>query len=99
MISSQRKQSLRVITHWVFILALLLGQSLALGHDHGADQDPGGICALCLHAQQSDTVIPPTATGISVQQFPVADVRSALQAPPAVTELPFHSRAPPLISR
>jgi hypothetical protein len=98
MTSSQHKRSLFALTHWVLVLALLLGQSLALGHDHDADQASEGTCALCLYAQQSDNIIPSTAAGILVKKFHVTITPSVLQEPAAVTVVPFNSRAPPFIS-
>lgn len=98
MTSSQHKRSLYALTHWVLVLALLLGQSLAPGHEHDADQGSEGTCVLCLYAQQSDAVIPSTAAGLSVLKFHVAVTPAVLREPAAVTVLPFNSRAPPIIS-
>lgn len=91
---SHHKPFLRTVTRWALILALLLGQSLALAHHHDADQGTEGTCALCLHAQQSGDVVPATAAGITVQKFHTAIASPVLQGPAAVTILPFNSRAP-----
>ncbi|MEN8109037.1 MAG: hypothetical protein ABFS22_13665 [Pseudomonadota bacterium] len=91
-------KSVRIISHWALILALILSQSIALGHDHGADENSAEICLLCLHAQQSDIVLPLSILGL-LTSFTSVCV-SDLQQPQffVVSLLPFQSRAPPRIS-
>jgi hypothetical protein len=89
------KQSVRIISHWALILALLLGQSIALGHDHDADSHSSEVCALCIHAQQSVNALPSPTVGLPVRTSPVCISATQWQRPVAVIVLPFQSRAPP----
>ena len=52
--STLRKRNPFVLICWSLVLALLLGQSYALAHDHDADHASETSCALCLYAQLSD---------------------------------------------
>ena len=96
--SNHHNQSWRVIAHWLLVLALLLGQSVAAGHDHDVDQDHESACVLCLFAQQSDDIIPSMAGELSIQGSCVHVSRTFAQQTFAVTVPPFHSRAPPYIA-
>ncbi len=97
-LSSHSNRSWRAIVTGLLALALLLGQSLAHGHDHDAGQDTDEACALCLFAQQSGNSIASTADGLSVQTSRVHSACTPVQHAVAVTIPPFHSRAPPFIS-
>jgi len=77
------------------ILALVLGQSLALAHWHAHDGSDSHNCALCLYAQHvgggvpsSPLHFPPTIPGF------IAVAVSICSLIP-VTSLAFLSRAPP----
>lgn len=95
----QPERSMRIVMHCVLLLALLLGQAVALGHYHDADQDPERSCALCLYAQQTGHAIATTVAGLPVQVFHAGIFHPLLwQQPVAVIILPFHSRAPPFTS-
>ena len=91
------KQAVRIISHWALILALLLGQSIALGHDHDTDTNSSEICMLCLYAQQSDNALPTSTLGLPVKTPSVCTPDSQQQQFVAVNILSFQSRAPPLI--
>jgi len=91
------KQAVRIISHWALILALLLGQSIALGHDHDTDTNSSEICVLCLYVQQSDNVLPMSTFGLPVKTSSVCAPDSQQQPFVAVNILSFQSRAPPLI--
>jgi len=99
MMNSSYKSTGRAVLPWLLVLALLLGQSLALGHDHDAGQDVDEACVLCLFAQQADDIIPSMAAGLPVQVSHVHSSHAFTQNTFAVTVPPFHSRAPPAISR
>ena len=98
MMTSNCKLSWRAVLHGLLVLALLLGQSLALGHDHDAGRDVDEACVLCLFVQQSDGITPLLADGLPVQSSRVHFSHTFKQHTFAVTVPPFHSRAPPLIS-
>ena len=89
------KQAVRIISHWALILALLLGQSIALGHDH--DTNSSEICVLCLYVQQSDNALPMSTFGLPVKTSSVCSPDSQPQQFVAVNILSFQPRAPPLI--
>ena len=91
------KQAVRIISHWALILALLLGQSIALGHDHDTDTNSSEICVLCLYVQQSDNVLPMSTFGLPVKTSSVCAPDSQQLQFVAVNILSFQSRAPPLI--
>jgi len=91
------KQAVRIISHWALILALLLGQSIALGHDHDTDTNSSEICVLCLYVQQSDNALPMSTFGLPVKTSSVCAPDSQLQQFVAVNILSFQPRAPPLI--
>ncbi len=78
------------------ILALVLGQSLALAHRHALDNPPSHDCALCLYAQHGgDGLLSSTfhfSVAASVFVTVVAPVRSLV----SITSLSFLSRAPPV---
>jgi hypothetical protein len=97
-IVNQRKRYLHTLTHWAFILALLLGQTVALGHDHAADHDPDSVCALCLHSQQSGHALHSVITGLPLQSCHVFHPHTLTQDILASVIVPFHSRAPPFIT-
>jgi hypothetical protein len=92
------KESVRIIMHWALILALLLGQSIAQGHDHDADTKFAEICALCLYVQQSGNALPISTFGLPVKTSPICIPASQQQLFVVISVLPFQSRAPPLIS-
>ena len=92
------KQAVRIISHWALILALLLGQSIALGHDHDSDSNLSEICVLCLCVQQLDNAVPMSISGLPVKTPSVCASDSQRQQFAAVNILSFQSRAPPLIS-
>ncbi|MEN8207115.1 MAG: hypothetical protein ABFS24_14055 [Pseudomonadota bacterium] len=92
-----RKQAVRIISHWALILALLLGQSIALGHDHDTDTNSSEICVLCLCVQQLDNALSMSTSGLPVRTPSVCASDSLQQQFLAVTILSFQSRAPPLI--
>ena len=98
MIPIHRNQSWQVMVRCLLILALLLGQSVALAHDHDADKDNGSTCALCLFVQQSGhgmaSAIPDLPAQIA-HNIPSPMVTQVALAPVAV---PYHSRAPPIIT-
>jgi hypothetical protein len=91
-------KSVRIISHWALILALILGQSIALGHGHDADENSAEICLLCLHAQQSDNVLPLSILELLASSTSVCVSDSQRQQFVAVSIIPFQSRAPPRIS-
>ena len=91
------KQAVRIIPHWALILALLLGQSIALGHDHDPDTNSSEICMLCLYAQQLDNALPMSTFGLPVKTPSVCASDSQRQQYAAVNILSFQSRAPPFI--
>ena len=91
------KQAVRIISHWALILALLLGQSIALGHDHDTDTNSSEICVLCLYVQQLDDALPMSTFGLPVKTSSVCAPDSQQQQFVAVNFLSFQSRAPPLI--
>lgn len=91
-------KSVRIISHWALILALILGQSIALGHDHDADENSAEICVLCLHAQQMGNVLPLSIFGLLASSTSDCVSDSQQQQFVAVSILPFQSRAPPRIS-
>jgi hypothetical protein len=95
MISIHRNQSWRGMGHWLLVLALLLGQSAALAHDHDADKNNDSACALCLFAQQSGHGIPSVIPGLPLQTGQVFRSHSVIQDLLASVVVPFHSRAPP----
>jgi len=91
------KQSSYSLTSWILILALVLGQSLALVHKHDVDKFSAHHCALCLYAQQlnhsipTDTLtFPAIVSGFFGEAMLVYSLVSS-------TSLPFLSRAPPSI--
>ena len=90
------KQAVRIISHWALILALLLGQSIALGHDHDTDTNSSEICVLCLYVQQLDNALPMSTFGLPVKTSSVCAPDSQQQPFVAVNILSFQSRAPPL---
>jgi len=92
-----RKQAVRIISHWALILALLLGQSIALGHDHDTDTNSSEICVLCLCVQQLDNALPMSTFGLPVKTPSVCAPDSQRQQYAAVNILSFQSRAPPFI--
>ena len=92
------KKSVRIISHWVLVLALLLGQSIALGHDHDTDTNSSEICALCLCVQQLDNALPMSTFGLPVKTSSVCAPELQRQQFVAVNILSFQSRAPPLTS-
>jgi hypothetical protein len=92
------KKSVRIISHWALVLALLLGQSIALGHDHDTDTNSLEICVPCLYVQQLDNVLPMSTYGLSVNTSPVCAPDSQRQQFVTVNRLSFQSRAPPLNS-
>ena len=96
-ISILGKQAVRIISHWTLILALLLGQSVALGHDHDADTNSSEICVLCLYVQQLDNALPVSTFGLPVKTHSVCASDSQQQQFSAVNILSFQPRAPPLI--
>lgn len=96
--TSSCKLSWRAVLHGLLVLALLLGQSLALGHDHDAGQNVDEACVLCLFAQQSGDITPSIAEELPVQASRVHFSHTFTQHSFAVTVPPFHSRAPPSIS-
>lgn len=89
---------LPTMTHWVLILALLVGQSLALGHDHGVHADDDGSCALCLYAQQTAHFIPPAMPCLPVLPVPLPAAKGRWHSCTVVAPPPFRSRAPPAVS-
>jgi hypothetical protein len=89
------KRAFRIISHWALIFALLLGQSIALGHDH--DTNTSEICVLCLYVQQFDNTLPMSTFGFPVKTSSVCTPDSQQQQFVAVNILSFQSRAPPLI--
>ncbi len=91
------KQAVRIISHWALILALLLGQSIALGHDHDTDTNSSEICVLCLYVQQLDNALPMSTFGLPVKTPSVCASDSQRQQYAAVNILSFQSRAPPFI--
>ena len=90
--------SVRIISHWALVLALLLGQSIALGHDHDTDTNPSEICVLCLSVQQLDNALSASNYGLPVKTSSVYAFDSLPQQFIAVNILSFQSRAPPLNS-
>jgi hypothetical protein len=84
-LSVSGKHSVRILSHWVLILVLLLGQSIALEHDHEADSNSDETCALCLYAQQSDNVLPASTLGVPANPSPVCVSTSCRQQPVAVS--------------
>ena len=50
--------------HLLLVFALLLGQTLALAHDHDSDAGLNHGCALCLFAHHADSVLPGLTTWI-----------------------------------
>ena len=92
------KKPVRIILHWALVLALLLGQSMALGHDHDTDTNASEICVPCLSVQQFDNVLPMSTFGLPVNTSPVCAPYSQRQQFVTVNILSFQSRAPPLIS-
>jgi hypothetical protein len=91
------KQTVRIISHWALILALLLGQSIALGHDHDADTNSSEICVLCLYVQQLDNALSVSTYGLPVKTSSICAPDTQRQQFVAVNILSFQSRAPPLI--
>jgi len=91
------KKSVRIISHWALVLALLLGQSIALGHDHDTDTTSLEICVPCLYVQQLDNALPMSTFGLPVKTSSVCAPDSQQQQFVAVNILSFQSRAPPLI--
>lgn len=78
----------------VLVLALIGSQTVTAGHFH-QDGD-GTACALCLHAHQSDTPLPPTLPSAAV-------ARRFVSLPPplacltrSVAVRPYAVRAPPV---
>ena len=96
-ISILEKRAVRIISHWALIFALLLGQSIALGHDHDTDTNSSEICVLCLYEQQLDNALPMSTFGLPVKTSSVCTPESQQQQFVAVNILSFRSRAPPLI--
>jgi hypothetical protein len=93
--STLRKRNPFVLICWSLVLALLLGQSYALAHDHDADHASETSCTLCLYAQLSDEAVP-TDSGTLSGQCCLSGVGHLFgQQPSAVRILSFHSRAPP----
>ena len=92
------KMFVRVISHWALILVLLLGQSIALGHDHDTDTNSSEICVLCLYVQQLDDALPMSTFGLPAKTSSVCAPDSQWQQFVAVNILSFHSRAPPITS-
>ena len=92
------KMSVRIISHWALILALLLGQSIALGHDHDTDTNSSEFCQLCLYVQQLGNALPMSTFGLPVKTSSVCAPDSQRQQFVAVNILSFQSRAPPFIS-
>lgn len=81
----------------VLAAALLLGQVLALGHLHDANQAPGDNCTLCLYAQHVDSLV-------STLPVIVSPGRATLPAPDAAHArfdsscfTSYQSRAPPAV--
>ena len=91
------KKAVRIISHWALILALLLGQSIVLGHDHDTDANSSEICVLCMYVQQLDNALPTSTLGLPVKTSSVCAPDSQQQLYIAVTILSFQSRAPPRI--
>jgi len=91
------KQAVRIISHWALILALLLGQSIALGHDHDTDTNSSEVCVLCLYVQQLDNAVPMSTFGLPIKTLSICASDSQRQQFAAVNILSFQSRAPPLI--
>lgn len=87
----------RSIQHLSFVLALLLGQLLAVAHgfEHRA-LSTEATCQLCLHAQGLDSAA--TAPGAMAVAF-VASVERPIAAPTRRCVAPqicyFNARAPP----
>jgi len=90
------KKSVRIISHWALVLALLLGQSIALGHGHDTDTNSSEICVLCLYIQQLDDVFTMSTFGLPVKTSSVCAPELQRQQFVAVNILSFQSRAPPL---
>lgn len=93
------KRTVRIISRLALMIALLLGQSIALGHDHDHDTDTNfsEICVLCLYEQQLDNALPLSTFGLPVKTSSVCAPDSQQQQFVAVNILSFQSRAPPLI--
>ena len=96
--SAQGKKSVRIVSLWALILVLLLGQSIALGHDHDTDTNSVESCQLCLFVQQLGDALPMSTSGLPVKTSSVCAPDSQGQQFVAVNILSFQSRAPPFIS-
>jgi len=79
-----------------FILALVLGQSLALAHQHALDHPSSHDCALCLYAQHSGDGIPSTPFHFSTTASGFVAIAASVDALLCVTAPAFRSRAPPV---
>jgi hypothetical protein len=88
---------LRPLLLGVLAAALLLGQVLALGHLHDANQVPGDNCVLCLYAQHLDSVDTtlPIVVLLGRAILPVPDAAHARIDSSCFTS--YQSRAPPTV--
>lgn len=83
--------------HWLLVCLLLLGQTLALAHDHDAGVDTDSHCALCLFAHHTDGSLPGHACGGLNPVYAVLHP-PVIHAPVSIeTCTQYHSRAPPVI--
>jgi len=98
MTSSQHKRPLYALTHWVLVLALLLGQSFALAHDHDSDHDFEGSCALCLYSQNTDDMVQAFDDAPANRLKPYFVSSRGSQHFVAIFSSNYHSRAPPCFS-
>jgi hypothetical protein len=83
--------------HWLLVCLLLLGQTLALAHDHDAAVDTETHCALCHFAHHAEGMLPGQACGGSCP-YPHVFHQPLNHDPVCIAaRSQYHSRAPPAI--
>ncbi len=83
--------------HWVIVLALTLGQYVALAHEYsGESHDLGAVCQLCLHHHQSKELLHSTPFSLAPLGADVAIATATFIRFDATTTPYYQSRAPPL---
>lgn len=82
--------------HWVMVLALTLGQYVALAHEYsGESHDLGAVCQLCLHHHQSKELLHATPFSLAPLGVDFAVSTETLVRFDTPTTLHYQSRAPP----